>query len=68
MFDKAAMFFLMGAMGAMMVVSTIMIVGILGWAIYTASITSPFWTFMGFLLWLGCALFAQRMLNREDMK
>jgi len=68
MFDKAAMFFLMGTLGAMLVICYITIAGAILFGIYSAYMASPLWTGIGVLFWLVCALVTQRLFQGEVKK
>ncbi len=68
MFDKIAWFVLMGLMGALMVVTGIVMIGAIGFGIYSAYMASPLWLGIGVFLWLVCAIVGQRIWEGEVKK
>ena len=68
MFEKIAMFLLMGAYGVLMLLCCALFVGACIFGLYSAFMSSPIWTGIGALLFIICGVTGQRRLQGEIKK
>lgn len=68
MFNKIAEFCMVGALGFMLVVVGSILMGVIGFGIYSAFIASSFWTGMGVLLFIFCGVTGQMLISRTIEK